>query len=595
MLKLEELSFEVEGKDSPFRIIDEVSIELSSHHFMAIVGPSGCGKSTLLRTVAGLNVESGGKIWWNGKDIAEEGDFNPQEIGYVPQFSIAHEALTVEEALETALRLKLKHQNLDALDQQLDRILKITGLDHLEESYVKALSGGQKRRLGLALELVSNPQLLLCDEVTSGLDPRSEKEVMDLLHSLAKVDDRVVISVTHSLAHLDLYDSILVLHEGKVAYHGAPENLMNYFDVDSVEGIYPRLGRQSSEISKNSWNKHREHYYSELSKNHTLKSEEISILHTKEEQEEEKNTDEQEREEPEESPTLYPPLPSVFSQFITLLKRRFKLFTRDRAQLLLNLAVLIIFPVMVTIFAEQASEAPLKFPQPQEVFTHAQAAEIPLIAEQRGKLGGSLGGIVMFQIILLCLIGANNSAREIAGERQIWEKEKFGGISIVSYLLSKLAFLATLVVVQSVIMSVWVNMFWQFPGATEMGFLYHTLLLILANAAITSVCLGVSSIVQTPEQSSLISIYIVCFQLPLSGAILGLPDWLGPYVQPFISAYWAWSGSITSMKDSHRQTIISVIDTDFSSTDICIVVLSVHIVLGVLLAAIGAKKHRWNH
>ncbi len=110
---------------------------------------------------------------------------------------------------------------------------------------MKVLSGGQRRRLGLALELVTDPALLLCDEVTSGLDPKSEREITQLLHDLARQSDgRIVISVTHSLANLSLYDSILVLHEGRVIYHGPPRALTHYFSIEKTEDVYPELARR---------------------------------------------------------------------------------------------------------------------------------------------------------------------------------------------------------------------------------------------------------------------------------------------------------------------------------------------------------------
>lgn len=146
-------------------------------------------------------------------------------------------------------------------------MLEETGLGPISDRHVKVLSGGQKRRLGLAMELVSDPKLLLCDEVTSGLDPRSEREIVRLLHDLSRKDGRIVLSVTHSLSHLELYDSILVLHEGRVAFHGPPEQLTHYFSVSDTEEVYPRLASQPSERWHVSWQKHRASYQKMLDKN----------------------------------------------------------------------------------------------------------------------------------------------------------------------------------------------------------------------------------------------------------------------------------------------------------------------------------------
>ena len=200
VLELNEVSFTIrkDGEDIP--LVDRVSIAVPKGHFMAIVGPSGCGKTTLLKTIAGLNPESGGALFWDSRNLSEEGDFSPLEIGYVPQFSIAYDPLTVDESIEAATRLRVRCHNHAELDERIDRVLAETGLSSISDRQVKVLSGGQKRRLGLAMELVSDPKLLLCDEVTSGLDPRSEREIVRLLHDLSRNDGRIVLSVTHSLA-----------------------------------------------------------------------------------------------------------------------------------------------------------------------------------------------------------------------------------------------------------------------------------------------------------------------------------------------------------------------------------------------------------
>ena len=264
MLELKDICFSIQKDGEPINLIDKVSIDVPRGHFMAIVGPSGCGKTTLLKTIAGLNQESDGDIIWDGRNLAEEKDFEPAEIGYVPQFSIAYDQLTVDESIESATRLRVKTKNIAELDNRIDRILEETGLATLADRPVKVLSGGQKRRLGLAMELVTGPHLLLCDEVTSGLDPRSERDIVRLLHDLSRRNGRTVISVTHSLAHLELYDSILVLHEGRVAYHGPPEGLTHYFSVEDMEEVYPQLAKQRSEKWQTSWLKHRTAYYKKL-------------------------------------------------------------------------------------------------------------------------------------------------------------------------------------------------------------------------------------------------------------------------------------------------------------------------------------------
>ena len=169
MLELKDFCFTIEKDGEPLNLVDRVNITVPSGHFMAIVGPSGCGKTTLLNTIAGLNEMSEGSIHWNGRDLELDGDFDPAELGYVPQFSIAYDELTVDESIEAVTKLRVKTRDLDDLDQRIDRVQEETGLAPIADRKVKVLSGGQKRRLGLAMELVTDPKLLLCDEVQCGL------------------------------------------------------------------------------------------------------------------------------------------------------------------------------------------------------------------------------------------------------------------------------------------------------------------------------------------------------------------------------------------------------------------------------------------
>ncbi|MDG2124663.1 MAG: ABC transporter ATP-binding protein, partial [Verrucomicrobiales bacterium] len=266
MLELQNICFTIDNDGEDHDLIHQASIEVSPGHFMAIVGPSGCGKTTLLKIIAGLSEESAGAICWDGRNLSEEGDLDPTEIGYVPQFSIAYDHLTVEESIDSAVHLRVRTgKSADAHDIA-DRVLAQTGLEELRDRPVRVLSGGQKRRLGLAIELVSDPRLLLCDEVTSGLDPKSEAEIVSLMHDLSRGTSRIVVNVTHSLSNLELYDSVLVMFEGRVAYHGPPGALAHYFSVDNAEDIYPRLAKRSADRWHTSWSKNRGTYYKALTK-----------------------------------------------------------------------------------------------------------------------------------------------------------------------------------------------------------------------------------------------------------------------------------------------------------------------------------------
>jgi len=650
VLELKDFCFTIEKDGEPINLVDRVNLKIPSGHFMAIVGPSGCGKTTLLNTIAGLNEMSEGNIYWEGRDLEEDGDLEPAELGYVPQFSIAYDELTVDESIEAVTKLRVKTRDLDDLDIRIDRVLEETGLAPIADRLVKVLSGGQKRRLGLAMELVTDPKLLLCDEVTSGLDPRSERDIVRRLHSLSRRDGRMVLSVTHSLAHLELYDSILVLHEGRVAYHGPPAGLTHYFSVADTEEIYPRLAKQSSNKWRKSWEKHSDLYYDKINRNRQKlidsgdlsipaklisiaasdspdqatqpldiddeeeimeELEEMSRKKSKrqkrkiedsapldldedddEEDDEEDDQDDLVAEEAEPVRT-----PGFISQFCTLLARRWKIFFRDRGQVFLQLAIMICFPLLVILFAEQGNAHLPEYSDEGITYNMEGIEKAKEIGAQRAKVGSAVSGIIMFQVVLLALMGSNNAAREIAGERKIMEKEKFGGVSSGAYLASKIVFLLAIILVQSLIMGFAVEYFWNFKGGGEqLDHLDHFVFLILTNAAVTFICLGISSLMKTSEQASLLSIYLVGFQLPLSGAVLALPDMVGNITRPFISAYWAWSGSISSLDSKYASSIKEITSTrlDFGA-DKCFIVLCVQIGIGIIATYIGIRRHQWDH
>lgn len=594
MLELKDVCFTIKKGGEEVNLVDKVSIKIPKGHFMAIVGPSGCGKTTLLKTIAGLNPESDGALFWEGRNLSEDGDFSPSEMGYVPQFSIAYDPLTVDESVEAATRLRVKTKNVAELDHRIDRVLEETGLGPISDRAVKVLSGGQKRRLGLAMELVSDPKILLCDEVTSGLDPRSEREIMRLLNDLSRKDGRIVLSVTHSLAHLELYDSILVLHEGRVAFHGPPERLTHYFSVKDTEEVYPRLASQASERWQASWQKHSVSYYDmlEKSRERLIGSGELRLDsheatgHL---------TDGPPKAETQQARATKPSrhdtrLPGFFSQFATLLSRRWRIFFRDRGQVFLQLAILICFPALVALFSDKASGNIRRYSDIRQNNIFQEIQEQQSVRADQAKVGSAISGIIMFQVVLLALMGSNNSAREIAGERPIYEKEKFGGLRPMAYLSSKIAFLSCLVIAQSLWMAFFVNFFAPFRG----DFIQHAIFLLLINAAMTSICLAISALMRTAEQASLLSIYLVGFQLPLSGAVLALPEHIEAFTRPFISAYWAWSGSVEALQTRVHGAVKSVIDTSLSSQSACMFTLGIHIIAALTLAWIGTRRPQWE-
>lgn len=571
--------------EESLHLLKEVSFQVPQGHLMAIVGPSGCGKTTLLKVIAGIQEQSDGVLKWEGRDLKEEEDLHPGELGYVPQFSVAHDLLTVEECVAASMALRTQLPGTDDFEPKLDHILEVTGLTDLAERRVKVLSGGQKRRLGLALELVTNPCLLLCDEVTSGLDPKSEREITDLLRLLSRQNRRrVVINVTHSLASLDAFDSVLVMYQGHLVYHGPPALLTHYFTVEHAEEVYLRLTQRDAQAWHESWHKKRDYYEQMLLEKKEPTPDEAKAAGGSSTGTTTPATPNEEI-APEE-------LPGLMSQVFTLLSRRWTIFRRDKGQVWLHLAMLLGFPLLVVIFALDGIKPLRQLSQRQDtdvVYEMQRQAQHQL---EQLQAGGLVSGLIMLQVVLVTLMASNNAAREIAGERLILEREKLGGLNTLAYVLSKVLFLGVFVLAQSLWMGVFVDMV---TGGLPGDLIIKLVLLVLVSAAMTSVCLGISALSRSPEKATILSIYLVGFQLPLSGAVLTLPDWIEGAVNPFIAAFWAWSGSLRSMGDTaFYDAVKKVTETTLVTPELAAFVLLAHVIVGLCMTYAGVKTSQWE-
>ena len=554
MLRLDHISLQTQQEPKTL-LLQEVSFSTNAHRYIAVIGSSGSGKSTLIKLLAGVHDQYEGMIHWRGKPVDQDADASPARIAYVPQFIIAYDELTVWENIHYTLRLREAGLSPNEEEVRIDEVLNEVGLTEASDRLAKRLSGGEQRRLTLAMELVSKPEILLCDEVTSGLDAKSELEIDKTLHALSRSVCPLVISVTHSLRNVDLFDAILVMHQGKVVFFGTQDELMARFTLTHPEDVYRVLSELSEDVSP-----------------HEVEQEDI-VEHIPD------------------STALPPKTPSVFSQLNTLTARRWKLFFRRRAACWLQLGLLIGFPLVVVIFAWRG------LPQVVNYDVHYSQSVIDQMENtargmlQSFEVGSLISALALFQVILLCLMGANNGSREITAERPVFEKEKLAGLNPFAYVASKVLYLSVLVLVQSVWMTVFVKEVCKFPGdyPLQLG------MLILVNAAMTIICLGISSICRTTEQSSIFSIYLVGFQLPLSGVMLSLPSVLDAICKPLISLYWGWAGYLRAMTDSRFYDLVQTLSpTEIVVAELAIVVLFLHIIFGILLAFFGCRRNVWN-
>ena len=534
----------------------------------ALIGPSGCGKTTLFKGLLGI-LPAEGEIFLRGRRVTEHDPLR-RELAFAPQFSNAHGKLTVGESLAFALKL-YRGVTGAAGATRIGELLQLVGLDDRRDALVEKLSGGQLRRLGLALELTTDPACLLCDEVTSGLDPRSEDQILAVLRALVAERGQTVACVIHNLAKLPQFDTVTVIHEGAVVFQGTLPGMLRHFDLTDALTLYDRLSEQPPEHWRQLW--------SEASAAWTADAPDHPARGKA-------------------SPTpAGDPTPSVLAQAGTLLVRRWRLLWRDRGYLGLTLAITFGFPCLVVIFALRGlpQMKVLALDQSGQGPVDAMLARADFVGDAL-KMGTLVSGLIIFQVILLCLMGSNNGAREIAGERALYEKERMSGLRPAAYALAKITFAALLGAAQGAWMTVFVKALCQFPGS------WGEQMLVLGGtcAAMSVVCLGLSAWFTSADKASLLCIYLVGFQLPLSGVVLALPAAIVWAVRPFIVTYWGWIGYLKAMGDvpaPHLYDAVILMGADkgwwFAPTTGALAVLGAHFLLGAGLVFWGCQRKHW--
>jgi ABC-type multidrug transport system ATPase subunit len=554
MLACKDLSVEVGAQKT--LILDRANARFKGNALNAVIGPSGCGKTTLMKAMLGI-LPSKGDVSYADIPIKDSADYQGK-LSFAPQFSIAHELLRVEEALRYALDLCVTDAAVKA--ERLEEILRRIGLTEHRIKRVDSLSGGQLRRLGLGLELVGDPQTMVCDEVTSGLDPRSEDQILSVLQRLRDERQKSFICIIHNLAKLDFFDWITVVYSGAVVFQGTLDELNAYFGIPDALHLYDKLNEHPIEEWRERWAR-----AAAESDGADLAAAPVD--------------------------TLTPlPLPGAISQTVTLLKRKAVMFKRDRGYWLLTLGITLGFPLLVAIFALDG------LPQLRGMAIDSAAGFMEQMQDNLRfridalETASLVTGLILFQVILLTLMGSNNGAREIAGERDIYEKERFAGLSPSAYATSKLLFTSAIAVGQGLWMTFFVKAICDFPGP----WIPQATVLVLSCVSMTAICLGFSALLRSAEKASLLSVYLVGFQLPLSGIVLALPEGLVWVCRPFINAYWGWAGYFGSMIETRFYDAYRLQNTDLiPAPSLAAAVLSVHFALGALMVFWGCQKKRW--
>ena len=565
MLSCQNLTVQA-GANGPV-ILDGANARFLPRGLNAVIGPSGCGKTTLMKAILGI-LPSSGEAALAGQPITCTEDL-VGKVGFAPQFTAAQPQLTVSESLEYALRLAVP----DAQERQrrLDSVLNETGMASHRDKRVSALSGGQLRRLSLGLELTLDPPCMVCDEVTSGLDPQSEDQILALLRNLAETRGKSFVCIIHNLGKLNQFDWVTVVYQGDVVFQGSPDALLGYFGIPDGLRLYEVLNASDLAAWRDRWAIYQAEH---------LDAYEVAVAKVGAPAEIE--------------PLPDPVVPDGVSQFFTLLARRMKLFFRDTGYLGLTLAITFGFPLLVIIFNLDGAWDVLKVPLDRNTASMAELEQALQVRMSRAQLAGLAAGLVMFQVILLTLMGANNGGREISAERVLYEKERMTGLRPWAYAFSKITFVSVIAIFQGVWMCFFVKLICRFPGpwAEQMG------ILAASCVSMSIVCLGFSAMLTSPEKSSLLSIYLVGFQLPLSGVVLALPAALTWVCRPFINSYWGWSGYMESMKALPLFTAYTDSMPDqhayVATNALGLTVLLVQGLFGVCLVVYGCQQKRWS-
>ncbi len=471
------VGFTVEGNK---QLLVDVNMSASRGTLTALIGPSGAGKSTLSRLIAGTTRPSGGVVTFEGRNLHAEYEALRSRIGMVPQDDVLHRQLTVRQALGFAAELRLPRDNSKADRQKvIDGVLQELSLTEHADTRVDRLSGGQRKRASVALELLTGPSLLILDEPTSGLDPALDRQVMVMLRELADAG-RVVIVVTHSVAHLDMCDQVLLLAPGgKTAYCGNPAGVGAALGTSDWAEIFANVAANPDQAFA------------------AYRSRQAFAPPPP----------------PPQQPygsAGSPPQSSRGKQFSTLARRQVRLILADRGYL----TFLVILPF---ILGGLSLVVPGK-----NGFQRGALKALPdgsFVPE-----GGSETQQLLVVLILgACFMGSTLTVRDLVGERTIFHRERAVGLLPSAYLMAKIAVFSLTALLQSAVLVGIVLAGKKRPG--EGAVLASGSAELYIDIALTAICcvvvgLLLSSLAKSNEQVMPLLVVAIMAQLVMAGGLI---------------------------------------------------------------------------
>ncbi|MCM1981882.1 FHA domain-containing protein [Lyngbya confervoides] len=466
-------------------LLQNISLSILPREFVAIAGVSGGGKSTLMDSLTGFRPATSGNVYVNGIDLYRNFNAYRAEIGYVPQRDIVHMELTVEQALDFAAQLRMPADTTRVeRRKRVDEVLRELNLTHRRELPIFSLSGGQLKRVSIGVELLTKPSLFFLDEATSGLDPGTESELMQLLRELAD-QGRTILLITHATDNVMLCDQVIFMARGgNLAYYGPPQEALAYFGVQRFNEIYRKV---ENELSPEEWKQR--YLQSQQFQNYVVARQQViqGAVGSHGGRGAGRNQ----------------PLPgarvrriSSLRQFIILSKRNLAILMRDRIGLALMLAVAPLLGLLDFVA------------WPPVLFTQAEEGN------------PSLAISMLFTMVLIAvMVGSLATMREIVKEIDIYKRERIIGLQILPYVMSKVWVALLLALYQAFIFVLFKALAVDIPSdTTTLVSLYIT----MALATVGGMLMGLLGSAVSPNQSvaPMIVLVFIVPQILFGGGVL---------------------------------------------------------------------------
>lgn len=449
------------GKKS-FVTSNHVSLNIKPGELIAIIGGSGAGKSTILNCMCGYLQPTQGEVFINGINLYQNFDSLKKLIGYVPQSDIVYDNLTLHDMLLYTAKLRLPKDTTPAeREAAITRAIDMVELPEKRDSLIKSLSGGQRKRASIAVELLSDPNLLFLDEPASGLDPGTER---NLMHSLRKMADggKTVVLVTHSTLQLKMCDKIVFMGKGgNLCFYGSYDDAQEFFGVSDIVDVYSMIAEQSKHWST-------KFEKSRAAQGKVRQSSSVSVKSKK----------------------------SRFNQLGVLSARYLKLVANDRQRLALLLIQAPLLAVLISFVADGKQ------------FEQYEMTKSLLFALSCSAFW----------------VGMLNAIQEICKERTIMKREYMTGLSLSAYVFSKIIVLGILCLIQSVMLTGVFSVMVGRPEEGLLTHSFLELLITTFITAVSSTAMGlfVSSLFTNADRAMTVAPILLMPQILFSGLIFKL-------------------------------------------------------------------------